>query len=147
MVLNWLFSFKIRRKFVFVNKKRGSWKDSKIFNISFPLELVISRLQTHHITVGKRTTKSGRFEDTLSPSAYLYEKFLPIQYWGCLSILTLSILTFSRMTLLKVSFSNILRYDYLDHFDTFGENFDFYTFKNDTFKNDTFESVGVDRHP
>ena len=99
MVLNWLFSFKIRRKFVFVNKKRGSWKDSKIFNISFPLELVISRLQTHHITVGKRTTKSGRFEDTLSPSAYLYEKFLPIQYWGCLSILTLSILTFSRMTL------------------------------------------------
>ena len=29
---------------------------------------------------------------------------------------------------------------YLDHFDTFGENFDF-----DTFKNDTFESVWVDR--
>ena len=37
-------------------------------------------------------------------------------------------------------------------FDTFGENFDFDTFKNDTFKNDTFkndtfESVWVDRHP
>ena len=30
----------------------------------------------------------------------------------------------------------------MDHFDTFGENFDF-----DTFKNDTFESVWVDRHP
>ena len=30
---------------------------------------------------------------------------------------------------------------YLDHFDTFGENFDFGTFKNDSFKNDNFESV------
>ena len=45
---------------------------------------------------------------------------------GCLSTLTLSILTLS----------DILRNDYLDHFGTFGENFDF-----DTFKNDTFESV------
>ena len=66
------------------------------------------------------------------------------------------------MTLSKVSFSDILRNDYLDHFDTFGEifdfdtfkngtfksvifrkfgeNFDFDTFKNDTFKNDTFEN-------
>ena len=35
---------------------------------------------------------------------------------------------------------------YLDYFDTFGENFDFDTFKNDTFKYDTFESVGVDAH-
>ena len=51
---------------------------------------------------------------------------------------TLSILTLSRMTLSKVSFSDILRNDYLDHFDTFGENFD-------TFKNDTFESVRVTR--
>ena len=50
---------------------------------------------------------------------------------GCLSTLTLLILKLS-----KVSFSDILRNDYLDHFDTFGENFDF-----DTFKNDTFESV------
>ena len=50
------------------------------------------------------------------------------------------------MTLSKVSFSDILRNDYLDHFDTFGENFDFDTFKNDTFENDTFESVWVDRH-
>ena len=41
-----------------------------------------------------------------------------------------------------MSFSDILRNDYLDYFDTFGENFDF-----DTFKNDTFESVIVDRHP
>ena len=41
------------------------------------------------------------------------------------------------MTLSKVSFSNLLKNDYLDHFDTFGENFDF----------DTFESVCVDRHP
>ena len=45
------------------------------------------------------------------------------------------------MTLSKVSFSDILKNDYLDNFDTFGENFDFDTFKNDTFKNDTFESV------
>ena len=51
------------------------------------------------------------------------------------------------MTLLKGSFSDILWNDYLDHFDTFGENFDFDTFKNDTFENDTFESVSVDRHP
>ena len=55
---------------------------------------------------------------------------------GCLSTLTLSILTLSGMSLSKVSLSDILRNDYLDHFDTFGENFDF-----DTFKNDTFESV------
>ena len=61
---------------------------------------------------------------------------------GCLSTLTLLILKLS-----KVSFSDILRNDYLDHFDTFGENFDFDTFKNDTFENDTFESVWVDRHP
>ena len=27
----------------------------------------------------------------------------------------------------------------LDHFGTFGENFDFDTFKNDTFENDTFD--------
>ena len=45
------------------------------------------------------------------------------------------------MTLSKVSFSDILRNDHWDHFDTFGENFDFDTFKNDTFENDTFESV------
>ena len=57
------------------------------------------------------------------------------------STATLSILTVSRMTLSKVSFSYILRNDYLDHFDIFGENFDFDTFKNDTFENDTFESL------
>ena len=34
----------------------------------------------------------------------------------------------------------------LDHFGTFGENFNFDTFKNDTFENDTFESVWVDAH-
>ena len=45
------------------------------------------------------------------------------------------------MTLSKVTISEILRNDYLDHFDTFGENFDF-----DTFKNNTFESVCVERH-
>ena len=45
-------------------------------------------------------------------------------------------LTLSRMTLSKVSFSDILRNDYLDHFDTFGENFNF-----DTLENDNFESV------
>ena len=39
-------------------------------------------------------------------------------------------------------FSDILRNEYWDQFETFGENFDF-----DTFKNDTFESVWVDRHP
>ena len=67
---------------------------------------------------------------------------LALGHRACLSTLTLSILTLSRMTLSKVSFSDILRNDYLDHFDTFGENFDF-----DTFKNDTFDSVWVDRHP
>ena len=51
--------------------------------------------------------------------------------WGSLSTLTLLILTLS-----KVSFSDILRNNYLDHFDTFGENYDF-----DTFENDTFESA------
>ena len=35
-------------------------------------------------------------------------------------------------------------YSYTFNFDTFGENFDFDTFKNDTFKNDTFESVDID---
>ena len=45
------------------------------------------------------------------------------------------------MTLSNVSFSYFLRNDYLDHFDTLGENFDF-----DTFKKDTFESVCVDAH-
>ena len=43
------------------------------------------------------------------------------------------------MTLSKVSFSDILRNDYWGHFDTFGENFDFDTFKNDTFEIETFE--------
>ena len=57
-----------------------------------------------------------------------------LRQWA--STLALLILTLSRMALSKVSFSDILRNDYLDHFDTFGENFDF-----DTFKNDTFESV------
>ena len=36
---------------------------------------------------------------------------------------------------------------YKDHFDTFGGNFDFDTFKNDTFEIDTFERVIVDRLP
>ena len=68
--------------------------------------------------------------------------YLPMSYvWQCASSPTLLILTLSRMTLSKVSFSHILRNDYWDHFDTFGENFDF-----DTFKNDTFESVLVDAH-
>ena len=61
--------------------------------------------------------------------------FWVVAHWGCLSTLTLSILTLS-----KVSFSDILRNYYLDHFDTFGENFGFDT-------NDTFESVWVDTIP
>ena len=44
------------------------------------------------------------------------------------------------MTPSKVSFSDILRNDYWGHFDTFGENFDLYTFNNDTFKNGTFKT-------
>ena len=44
--------------------------------------------------------------------------------------------TFKNGTFKSVIFSYSQNYDYLDHFDTFGENFDF-----DTFKNDTFESV------
>ena len=51
------------------------------------------------------------------------------------------------MTPSKVSFSAILINIYFDHFDTFGEIFDFDTFKNDTFENDNFKSVWVDRHP
>ena len=62
--------------------------------------------------------------------------------WIILTLLEkILILTLSRMTLSKVSFSYFLRNDYLDHFDNFGENFDFGTFKNDAFKNGTFESV------
>ena len=55
----------------------------------------------------------------------LAEEECNVIYRGCLSTLTLSILT-----LLKVSFSDILSNDYLDHFDTFGKKFDFDTFKN-----------------
>ena len=51
-------------------------------------------------------------------------------YRGCLSTLTLLILTLTIMTHSKVLFSDILRNDYLDHYDTFGD-FDFDTFKND----------------
>ena len=36
------------------------------------------------------------------------------------------------MRISKVSFSDILRNDYLDHLDTFGENFDFDIFKKMT---------------
>ena len=53
--------------------------------------------------------------------------------WIILTLLEkILILTLSRMTLSKVSFLDILRKDYFDHFDTF---------KNDAFQNDTFESV------
>ena len=45
---------------------------------------------------------------------------------------------FKNDTFKSVSFSNILRNDYLDHFDTFEENFNFDTFKNDTFKSVIF---------
>ena len=45
---------------------------------------------------------------------------------------TLSIWTLLRMTLSKVSFLDILRNDYLGHFDTFGEIFDFDTFENES---------------
>ena len=70
------------------------------------------------------------------------------------------------MTLLKVSFIDILRNDsvghfdtfgeifnfdtfkndYLDHFNTFGEKFYLYTFKKYTLENDTSESVWADAH-
>ena len=82
---------------------------------------------------------ASRIDSRLIPHFRKPKKLM--RYWGCLSTLTLLILTLSRMTLSKVSFSDIFRNDYLDHFDTFGEN-DF-----DTFKKDTFESVWVDRHP
>ena len=45
--------------------------------------------------------------------------------------------TFKNDTFKSVIFTYIHRNDYLDHFDIFGENFDFDTFKNDTFENDT----------
>ena len=53
---------------------------------------------------------------------YYYLLTLFMLHRGCLSTHTLLILTLSN-----VSFSDILRNDYLDHFDTFGENFDFDT--------------------
>ena len=74
------------------------------------------------------------FSSLIMPLHRLYSDVL-CTYRGCLSTLTLSILTLSRMTLSNVSFPDISRNDYLDHFDTFGENFDFDTFKNDTFEN------------
>ena len=51
--------------------------------------------------------------------------------------------TLSRITLSKVSFSDLLGNDFLDHPDTFEQIFDFYTFDIYTFKNHTFESVWV----
>ena len=68
-------------------------------------------------------------------------KFLTKSVWQWTSTLTLLILTLSRMTLSKVSFSDILGNDYWYHFDTCEENFDFYNFGFYTFKNDTFENV------
>ena len=47
------------------------------------------------------------------------------------------------MTLSKVSFSDLLGNDFLDHSDNFEQTFDFYTFDLYTFKNHTFESVRV----
>ena len=54
------------------------------------------------------------------------------------STLTLLILTLLRITLSKGSFSDILGNDYWDHSDTFGENFDFYTFKSDEWMPTTY---------
>ena len=50
-------------------------------------------------------------------------------------------MTLSRITLSKVSFSDLLENEFLDHSDTFEQIFDFYTFKNHT-----YESVGVSAH-
>ena len=55
-------------------------------------------------------------------------------WWHWASTLTLLILTCSRMTLSKASFSDILGNDYWDHSDTFGNKFDFYTFGFYTFQ-------------
>ena len=59
---------------------------------------------------------------------------------GHSSLMSIYCYTFNFDTFKSVIF-RFLQNDYLDHFDTFGENFDFETIKNDTFENDTFESV------
>ena len=50
----------------------------------------------------------------------VHNLFYNYRYGGCLSTRTLFILVLSRTKLSKVSFSDILRNDYLDHFDNFG---------------------------
>ena len=60
--------------------------------------------------------------------------------WGWVLTTTLSISTLS-----KVSFSNLLTNDFLDHPKTSEDFFYFYTFDFYTFKNYTFESVVVSK--
>ena len=67
-----------------------------------------------------------------------------LSYTGTIYLVTCQLalwLWASTPTLSKMPFLDILRNDYLGHFDTFGENFDFDTFNNDTFEKYIFESV------
>ena len=66
------------------------------------------------------------------------------KHWGWALTTTLSISTLLKNTLSKVSFSNLLTNDFLDH-PKASENF-FYTFDFYTFENYTFESVVVSAH-
>ena len=69
-----------------------------------------------------------------------------IRHRGWALTTTLSISTLLKNTLSKVSFSNLLTNDFLDHPKASENFFYFYTFDFYTFKNYTFESVVVSAH-
>ena len=76
-----------------------------------------------------------------------YERCLKVQgQRGWALTTTLSISTLLKNTLSKVSFSNLLTNDFLDHPKASENFFYFYTFDFYTFKNYTFESVVVSAH-
>ena len=75
---------------------------------------------------------------------YLFWYVLDLDTWSWALTTTLSISTLLKNTLSKVSFSNLLTNNFLDH-PKASEDF-FYTFGVYTFKNYTFESVVVSAH-
>ena len=71
--------------------------------------------------------------------------FCTTKHWEWALTTTLSISALLKNTLSKVSFSNLLTNDFLDH-PKASKIFYFYTFGFYTFKNYTFESVVVSAH-
>ena len=69
-----------------------------------------------------------------------------VQIRGWALTTTLSIYTLLKNALSKVSFSNLLTNDFLDHPKASENFFYFYTFDVYTFENYTFESVVVRAH-